>query len=255
VVIVIIFVAISLIFTVVSSPEYQVKTRLLVTQEEKDFDAYRSLRSADRIAYSLSWLILSQSFLNQVLDSGFEINKSWLPQENGERLKVWQNHVQGRAVKESGILEVTVYHPSPKQAQVLASAINYVLVTKGRDYHGGGDQVQIKVIDPPLLPHKIARPNAWLNIGGGALLGVLVAVAYLVLSSASMSSEDSPHGPGRWKDKLEQKNEKLDLLARQSRDNHHYFNNSHQMRSVKTAVENETRPYRIHTMYDYAAWN
>ncbi len=196
-VIILIFTVTGLIITRLSPKEYEAKSTLLVTQPSPEsFDAYIALRSADRVAYSLSQVIGSSAFQQEVFAADQTLDQNWLPKDQETKIKMWQKKITARAVKEAGILEVSVFHENPQEAYKISQAINFVLMHKSADYHGGGEIVKIKVINAPQLPTEIARPNVLINVGGGAVVGLLVGLAYLVLTNfETTGASTTPSSP------------------------------------------------------------
>jgi len=57
----------------------------------------------------------------------------------------------------------------------------YVLVEQGSQYHGGGEQVEIKLIDKPIVSNYPVRPNLILNAIVALLVGLVVSFVYVYL--------------------------------------------------------------------------
>ena len=85
--------------------------------------------------------------------------------------------VGAQPVGDTGILTITVYHPSRLQAESLASAIAQVFASKGALFHGVGDRITIRTIDDPVTSEKPVSPILWLN----------ALIAFIVASGAAMA--------------------------------------------------------------------
>ena len=81
----------------------------------------------------------------------------------------------------TSLLSVTAFDTDQKQAEVLAGAVAFVLQTRGAEYTGA--DVEIKVVDTPVLSRFPVRPNYVLNLIFGALVFGLIAAGNLVWKS------------------------------------------------------------------------
>ncbi len=174
----------SFIVSIIQTPEYQSTVQLLVIQKQKDnADAYTATRSAETVAGILSKVIYTSTFFDQVMSSGFEIDKNTYSKDLEERKKEWEKAVDARVVGDTGTLQIDVYDKNRNQAEQLAYAIAYVVINNGKQYHGAESQIETKLIDAPITTDKIARPNIALNIFAGFILGLMTSLAIIFLLS------------------------------------------------------------------------
>lgn len=191
---VIVITAASFGFSVYQMPKYRAGVRLLVIQKQGNrLDAYTAARSAQAVGDVLSKVIYTSSFYDEVMSSGFKIDKKYFPEDAEKQKKLWKETVAGGTVDESGEVQVDVYHPDPTQAKEIVYGIAYVMINSGSRYHGGGDQIEIKMIDAPFVSEKPVKPDVLQNTVGGFGLSLLASVS-LVLLFASGKKEDSVGG-------------------------------------------------------------
>ncbi len=202
VLITLIFVILSLILTLAQPFRYVSQVKILVIQRSAvAIDAYSASKSAERIGGNLAQVIYSSSFFNKVLNSGFDIDNSYFPKEEDKRREVWRRMIDSKVPTGTTLLDVSVYHPQREQATIIAQAIAYVLPRDLVEYIGISD-VELKVLDAPLTSEHPVKPNFVLNLFLGLLVGIFVAISYLIVtysdSPESLYFEENP-GKMSWK--------------------------------------------------------
>lgn len=193
---VVVFVTIaSFIVSIIQTPEYKSSVQLLVIQKQKDnADAYTATRSAETVAGILANVIYTSTFFDQVIASGFEIDKNTFSTDLEERKKEWKRAVNATVVGDTGTIQIDVYDNNRNQAEQIAYAIAYVIINNGEEYHGAASQIETKLIDAPITTDKIARPNILLNIGAGLVLGIMTSLAIIFLLSERKPKEEYTKG-------------------------------------------------------------
>jgi len=181
--IVLILVILVLAITAVQPFKYRATARLLVIQKQTAIDAYTAAKSGERIAKNLSEIVATSSFYDNVIDSSPNLKNEFSTNEI-ERRKEWQKDVEAVAYAESGILEISAYHTNPDYASQIVRSIAYVLVNKGGDYHGGGRDVEIKIVDNVLVSKYPVRPNVILNLALAILAGLVIGMVYSIIREA-----------------------------------------------------------------------
>lgn len=168
--------------------EYRARMNLLVVQKQAlSLDAYASARSSERMASNLASVVRTESFFAQVLTSGFDIKVAW-PSNETKRRDAWKKMVNTSIAPETGILTVDVFHTDGEQAKIISQAVAYVLVNKSTEYHGGGDSVVIKVVDPALVSNYPVRPNLIFNIVSALIVGLFLGVAVVIYNAQRKSA-------------------------------------------------------------------
>ena len=179
---VILFVFVALTVTFVQPLKYVSSAKLLVVQEYGvNTDPYIAAKSNDYLSNILAQVVSSKSFFDEVLNAGFNIDKNYFPSRPDKRLEEWDKTVNAKIVNDTGMINIEVYHPDKYQTDQIAQAINYVLKTKNNQYHGGGDKVNVKIINDPIVSRWPLKPNIILNLALGIILGFICGLYYIYL--------------------------------------------------------------------------
>ncbi|PIZ58535.1 hypothetical protein COY23_00370 [bacterium (Candidatus Torokbacteria) CG_4_10_14_0_2_um_filter_35_8] len=188
--------ATSFILSTFLTPEYKTSVDLLVIQKQPTdrVDAFGAAKSAEYLSSILNKAIYSSSFYNTVLDSTEGVSKRAYGSTPTEIAKAWDKQVDSKVVGETGIIHIEVYNSSLKASNKLAQAIASNLINNAGQYHGGGDNVEVKILDDPKASPKPARPNLLINTLLGALVGIGVSIVLLSLSYNEMVVNDSKVG-------------------------------------------------------------
>ncbi len=161
--------------------KYGAKSRLLVIQNTAGADPYTISRSHEYLGKLMAQIVYSSSFYNLTLESPYDIERSYFSGNYNKQMEQWLKTVNTRTISDTGIIEINVYHPHPAQAQQIALAVNDLLVNKNALYQGDGKQVQLKVIDQPLVSPYPVKPNILRNILVAFSGSLLVAIFYIYL--------------------------------------------------------------------------
>ena len=163
--------------------EYRARVGMLVIQKQTaSLDAYAAARASERLALGLGNVVESESFFYQVVDTNPNINIDW-PQKQDKKRQAWKRMISFNVSAETGILNIDVYAKDKDQAKMIAGTIAHVLTNKSAEYHGGGDSVIIKVIDPALVSNYPVRPNIILNVFAALVLGIILSTTAVIFLS------------------------------------------------------------------------
>jgi protein tyrosine kinase modulator len=177
-------VVLALIISLLQPFQYSAGTKILVIQrQEKNLDAYTANKSAERIGKNLANVIFTSSFYNEVIDSNSNV-KDKFSQDSYERRKEWDKNVKTSVVPETGILQIQVYDADRNYASQLVKNISYVLINKGSEYHGGGSDIELKIVDDVFISKYPVRPNIILNAAIAVIIGFLLGSAFVILREA-----------------------------------------------------------------------
>lgn len=175
-------VLVGLIITIIQPFMYRASVSIYIMQKSSfSIDAYSASKSEERIANKLSPIILSSSFLEKVIYSGFDIDQSYFPKDEYKRREKWGKTVETSVVGEASKLEVHVYHQDPGQALQISNAIAYILTQQKREFIGI-DDVDLKVLDSPLVSKYPVRPNVVLNLLLSLFAGLALGVAFVIMT-------------------------------------------------------------------------
>jgi len=174
---------IALAFSFTQTLQYSSTIRLLITQPSStSLDAYTVLKSNERIAQSLSQLLYTSTFFENILSQAPGVNAAYFPRDELSRRKLWQRSVETGVEANSGLMTVTVYHPDPNQARSLVNAAAEELTKQAPNYFGF--TVRLQVIDTAVNSRWFARPNFISNTLFGLFLGLLVGTAWILVRKA-----------------------------------------------------------------------
>jgi capsular polysaccharide biosynthesis protein len=176
------FVVAAIVFAVstIVPPKYRSDMSVLVIQKQPEdkVDAFSAAKSAEYLSDIFSKIIYTDSFIDDVLKSPVGVKNKYSTNKE-DRKKEWDKEVSAKKVNNTGIIEISVFNPSKKEAEKLAEAISSNLSANNQKYHGGGEKVVITVIDGPITTQNPATPNIPLNSLVGFIVGLLGAIGYL----------------------------------------------------------------------------
>jgi capsular polysaccharide biosynthesis protein len=172
----------SLVFAVSSllEPKYRSDMRVLVIQKQPEdkVDAFSAAKSAEYLSDIFSKVIYTDSFVDDVLKSPVGV-KNQYSSDKEDRKKEWEKQVKAKKINNTGIIEISVFDPSKKEAEKIVQAISSNLSVNNQKYHGGGEKIVITIIDGPITTNSPASPNVFLNTLIGFILGIIGSIGYL----------------------------------------------------------------------------
>ena len=163
--------------------KYSATMRLLIIQKQlAQSDPYTAIKASEGIADNLGQIIYTTSFFDKVSTAKeYKIDWSVLPTDERKKRKAWAKTVDTQVVRGSGLLQVAVYHKNKDQAVEIARDIAYTLTTEGWQYVGGGD-LQVKLVDDPLISRFPVKPNVPVNAVTGFVLGLIAGAGYVMIT-------------------------------------------------------------------------
>ncbi len=182
--VVILFFAVTAIFTFCQPLKYNSQSSVLVVQNfPVGTDQSSISKSNEYISNILAKVVSSNLFYNDVLKAGFNINKNYFSKKNNlnSEMDNWKKTAQAKAISDTGIIDINIYHPDKQQLSQIAMAVNFVLQSKHSQYHGLGSNITIKIIDKPITSIWPAQPNIILNLLLAAVVGLIVSLYYIYL--------------------------------------------------------------------------
>lgn len=177
---------------VIQAPQYKASFKILVIQKQlAGQDIYSISKSAQYLSKILREGIYSDSFFEKVLWSPYQVEAADFPVQLKERREQWEKSVKVKIVRDLGIMEIDVLYPDKEKAGQITQAIADILEENHRLYHGGGQNVEIKVLDEPLVNQKPVSFHLWLGSILGGLVGFLTGLAWILRKkSKEISSLD-----------------------------------------------------------------
>ena len=158
---------------------YGATVRVLIIQKASiALDPYTAIKSAERIADNLSQIVYTQDFFSKTIAEDPTIDQTQFPTDPKKRAKQWHAMLWTGLGSGTGLLSVTALSPEKDEAAKIAQAIAGVLTVHGREYIGG--DVEVKLVDTPLVSSFPVSPNIPAGLLLGLVLGSLVGSAYVV---------------------------------------------------------------------------
>lgn len=159
---------------------YSATMRLLIIQKQlAQADPYTAMKASERISDNLGQIVYTTSFFGKVMDEKFNIDKSVFSTDEIKRRKEWSQMISTSVIRGTGMLQVAVYHTDQAQAKLISQAVANVLISEGWTYVGGGD-LQVKLVDEPLLSRWPVKPNIPINAFMGLVLGILAGAGWSI---------------------------------------------------------------------------
>ncbi|KKR20199.1 MAG: hypothetical protein UT48_C0020G0002 [Parcubacteria group bacterium GW2011_GWE2_39_37] len=212
---VLIFVLIAIAITAFQPLKFGARSRLLIVQNANSGnDPYAVAKSNDYISSVLSNVVVSNSFYNEVLSSGYNIDQKYFTGDTKKQMEKWKKTVEPIALSDAGIIQINVYHPDKIQAEQISLAVNYSLKVKSEDYLSMGNKIDLKVIDQPTLSDWPVKPNIPLNFALAIVFGLVFGLSFEYLkSSAEEISSFTVENKNFNNDKIEKPKEGKTLSA------------------------------------------
>jgi len=175
------FLLTALVFAVSAflTPKYESDMSILVIQKQPEdkVDAFSAAKSAEYLSDIFSKVIYSDSFINDVIGSPLNISRRFSADKE-DRKKEWEKDIKVKKINNTGILEISVFDLSRKEAEKIVQAITWNLSTNNGKYHGGGEKIVVNAIDGPITSQNQARPNVLLNSLLAFLIGIIGSVGF-----------------------------------------------------------------------------
>jgi len=173
--------ALALGFSLLLPMQYSSSMRLLITQmNTTGLDPYTAMKATERIASSMSELVYTSTFYQNVMTGAQGFNVNYFPLDEHGKRKLWQKTVETSVAPGTGIMTVTAYHPSRDQARILVEAASRELASQATNYFGA--DIHVQVIDAPLDSQWLARPNFISNAAFGLFVGLLIGIGWVLMS-------------------------------------------------------------------------
>jgi capsular polysaccharide biosynthesis protein len=179
--IIIVSLVIVLSVSLLTPAKYGAQTKILVMQEGFSADAYTISRNNEYLGKLFSQIIYSSSFYNFVMnDDTYRIDQYYFNGNESEQLKIWRKTISTKTYGDTGIIEINVYHPIASQAKQIALTITNTLRNQGHNYLNN-DNIEINVIDQPIVSDNPIKPNIPYNIIVTLLLSLMIALILIYI--------------------------------------------------------------------------
>ncbi|MFH1671287.1 MAG: hypothetical protein ABH889_00715 [Candidatus Portnoybacteria bacterium] len=165
---------------VIQEPQYKASSKILVVQKQvAGQDIYTISKSAQYLTRILKEGIYSDVFFEDVLKSSYQVETTDFSTQLKERRKEWQKSVKVSAVRDLGVIEIDIFYPQREKTEQITLAIIDTLEKNHQFYHGSGQNVEVKILDNPLVSQNPITIRLWLGTIFGALLGFLISLLWI----------------------------------------------------------------------------
>lgn len=166
---------------VIQVPRHKASSKVLVIQKQvAGQDIYTVSKSAQYLTRILKEGIYSDSFFEKIIQSPYGVEESDFSPKPKERREEWEKSVQTIIVRDLGVMEINVFYPDKEKVEQISRAITNVLLVNHSLYHGGGENVVLRVLDEPLVSEKPITFNLWIGLFLGALVGFLTSIGWVL---------------------------------------------------------------------------
>lgn len=173
--------------------KYRTDSQLLIVQERQGVvDAYTASKSSEYLSRVLASVVTSNSFFNKVTASSPSINNGYFGTVPKDQIKKWEKTVSARNINDTGIIAVSVYHPNKAEAEKIAGAVNYILMTEHSAYDGANESVKVRMINQPVTSSFPIEPNIPLILSLAIALGLVTGLMYVYLVGDSLAKNPQP---------------------------------------------------------------
>ncbi|MAF20147.1 MAG: hypothetical protein CMI55_00500 [Parcubacteria group bacterium] len=176
---------------VIQPAQYKANFKILVIQKQlAGQDIYSISKSSQYLSQILKEAIYSDSFFDAVIQAPYQIETTDFPITSKQRQKQWKRTVKVKIARDLGIMEIDVFYPDKQKAKQISQAVVNILTKDHRLYHGGGQNVELKLLDYPLVNQKPVMIHIWLGTILGALTGLLIGLLWAL--KKDKAKEDLP---------------------------------------------------------------
>ena len=152
--------------------EYRADGQVLIITTGEGLDPYTSVRSSERVGENIQQILTTDDFFQKVMRSAEPFDRSVFENLSDKKLReAWGESVKSSVRYGTGILDISVYHPEPSEAKRFAGAVMITLADNILEYVGG--EVQVKIVNNPIVTSYPVRPNLIMNMFLGAVMGFL----------------------------------------------------------------------------------
>ncbi|MBU1349685.1 hypothetical protein KKH19_01040 [Patescibacteria group bacterium] len=179
-----IIIILTIILTLVQTFEYRASVGLMIIQKyNQSLDPYSIAKSSEILKKNLGSIIHTSSFFDKIMNSGFALENNF-SSDQIKRKKQWRKKISINPSLENAMLVIDAYDKNKEQAKEFTNAIAYVLATQGHEYYGGDKNIEIKLVDYPVVSRFPVRPNILLNLLFGLILGLGAGIGMTVAYNA-----------------------------------------------------------------------
>lgn len=157
--------------------QYKSTASILITQKDQSgLNAYTEVKSAEFNGKIIEQIILSNSFMEGVINSN-EAAKNYLNSEANleKRIAKWRDSINIDQVSSTGVLNISFFYPNKVDSKNILNSMLELLQKNGQDYFGNPN-IGIKIVNKPYYINTPASPKVFLSVAIGGLLGICIII-------------------------------------------------------------------------------
>ncbi len=177
--IVVLFVLVSSLIARSETPVYRSSVTVQVALQPRASDTVGSLAQGSALlARDLAYAVSTADFLNLVLQSGYDISDERLKNPSTQR-ELWKSAVKARSNGSFVIIDVN--YTDKRDTRLIISAITKTIAQRHLRWYPFGVYGTVRVTENPIVETVPYRPNEFLTVFGGMLLGIFVGGVVLLV--------------------------------------------------------------------------
>lgn len=154
---------------------------VLVIQNSENFvDSYTLSKSAEYLTRVLMESIYSDTFIREVRNSSPN-SLAFLPTDKKQMLKTWEKTVKTSADSNLGVLSLEVFADSQKEALNISEGVLKVLTEKNSMFRGGSQNIEVRILNGPVVEKNPEAKNLLAITIAGFLLGMAIVFIFVYL--------------------------------------------------------------------------
>jgi len=174
---------------VIQEPQYKSNSKILVVQKQVyGQDIYTISKSAQYITNILKEGIYSDVFFENILLSPYGIEANDFSEYFKKRRKEWKKSVKVLILRDTGVMEINVFYPQKEKAEQINSAIINILEKDHQFYHGENENIEVKILNKPIVSQNPISINLWLGTIFGGLFGFLIGISWILRKNKKETS-------------------------------------------------------------------
>lgn len=170
----------AILVTLLFPLEYRADAQVLIISKTRyGVDPYTVVKSAERVGENIAAVMRTDDFFNKVWeDADYKPDKTpFTSVPDRVKRKRWAKAIEPSVIYGTGVLTISGYGSTDRQAVAIAGAAANAIVAHGWEYVGG--DVTLKVVNTPVATRFPVRPNAMMNGLLGFVAGAFLAAVVL----------------------------------------------------------------------------
>lgn len=182
---------------VIQTPKYKANSKILIIQKQTAGQDTNNI-STHYLARVLKEVVYSDSFFEKIIQSPHNVEEADFSVNLRERRKEWEKIVQTLITRDLGVIEINILYPNKEKAEQINRAVTDVLLTDHKFYHGSGQNIELKILNYPMVNEKPIISSLWFGLFLGALIGFLISIGWVLIKEAKyiIGQDDLRSGEG-----------------------------------------------------------